>query len=270
MPETPLPTWEEALNTLTGPGGAYEIGDAEIRGDNMRVFKSTPPSLRFLFGAARAHGDKPFLVYEDETWSFAETVDRADAIGAMLVERYGIKHGDRVGIAMRNYPEWIASFAAITSIGGIAVCLNAWWTTEEIDYALNDSGCALLIADRERLDRAAPVLERLDVPAVAVRCEGDLPNGVDHLNDVYVPGRPLPDVEIKQDDDAMILAAEIAGRSPEAVRGAKALFNRLANADAADQFAAEREVIGGLFGTPNQVEAIKAGMEGRDAVFRDA
>ena len=45
-------------------------------------------------------------------------------------------------------------------------------------------------------------------------------------------------------EDAMALAAEIAGRSPDAVRGAKALFNRLANADAAEQFAEERRVIG--------------------------
>lgn len=69
--------------------------------------------------------------------------------------------------------------------------------------------------------------------------------------------------------DAMALAAEIAGRSPDAVRGAKELFNRLANADAAEQFADERRVIGGLIGSPNQVEAVRAGMEGRDPDFAD-
>jgi enoyl-CoA hydratase/carnithine racemase len=69
--------------------------------------------------------------------------------------------------------------------------------------------------------------------------------------------------------DAMALAAEIAARSPQAVRGAKELFNRLANADAAEQFAAERQVIGGLISSPNQVEAVKAGMEGRAPNFAD-
>ena len=58
--------------------------------------------------------------------------------------------------------------------------------------------------------------------------------------------------------DAFALAGEIAGRSPEAVRGAKELFNRLANAGAADQFAEERRVIGGLIGRPNQIEAVMA------------
>jgi enoyl-CoA hydratase/carnithine racemase len=69
--------------------------------------------------------------------------------------------------------------------------------------------------------------------------------------------------------DAMALAAEIAARSPHAVRGAKELFNRLANADAADQFAAERRLIGDLIGSPNQIEAIKAGMGGGEPDFVD-
>ena len=205
MSDASIPTWEQALETLMSPGAAFETTEAEIRGDTMTVFKSTPPSLRYLFGAARSHGDKPFLVYEDETWSFTQVTDQVDAIGAMLVDRYNIKHGDRVGISMRNYPEWISSFAAITSVGAIAVSLNAWWTTEEIDYALGDSGCALLIGDKERIDRAAPVLKKMNMPAIAVRCEGELPNGVDHFHDVLVPGAPLPNVEIAHDDDAMIL-----------------------------------------------------------------
>ncbi|MBW2723237.1 MAG: acyl--CoA ligase [Deltaproteobacteria bacterium] len=204
-PEVPAVSWEVALETLTGPSGPFEIVDAEIRGETHKVFSSTPPSLRHLFQAARGHGDKPFLVYEDELWSFAEIVDRVDAIGSMLVEHYGIKPGDRVGIAMRNYPEWIASFAAITSVGAIAVSLNAWWTTEEIDYALEDSGCRLLIADKERIDRAAPALERLGILAVVVRSEGELPSGVDRLEDVVVAGAPLPEVAIEPDHDAMIL-----------------------------------------------------------------
>ena len=68
---------------------------------------------------------------------------------------------------------------------------------------------------------------------------------------------------------AHALAAEIAGRSPHAVRGAKALYNRLFARHAADQFAAEREVIGGLIGTPNQIEAITANLENRAPAFAD-
>ena len=69
--------------------------------------------------------------------------------------------------------------------------------------------------------------------------------------------------------DALALAREIAGRSPHAVRGAKALFNRLADAGAAEQFAEERRVIGGLIGRPNQVESVMANFEKRAPVFAD-
>ncbi len=69
--------------------------------------------------------------------------------------------------------------------------------------------------------------------------------------------------------DAMVAAAEIAGRSPSAVRGAKQLINRLSNAGAAEHFAAEREIIFGLIGKPHQVEAIAANFENRAPKFRD-
>ena len=70
--------------------------------------------------------------------------------------------------------------------------------------------------------------------------------------------------------DAMILATEIAQRSPGAVRGSKALFNRLFAAGAAEQFAAERDTIRAQIGTPNQIEAVVANMEKRDPTFTDA
>ena len=70
-------------------------------------------------------------------------------------------------------------------------------------------------------------------------------------------------------DDALAMAREIAGRSPDAVRGAKALFNRLVNAGAAEQFANERQVIGALIGRPNQVEAVMANFENRPANYTD-
>jgi enoyl-CoA hydratase/carnithine racemase len=70
-------------------------------------------------------------------------------------------------------------------------------------------------------------------------------------------------------DDAMAMAREIAARSPDAIRGAKQLLNGLLNDGAAQQFAAEREVIGSLIGKPNQIEAVMANFEKRPATFSD-
>jgi enoyl-CoA hydratase/carnithine racemase len=71
-------------------------------------------------------------------------------------------------------------------------------------------------------------------------------------------------------EDAMAMAREIAGRSPDAVRGAKALINGLLHDKAASQFAEERRVIGSLIGRKNQVEAVMSNFEKRPAAFVDA
>jgi enoyl-CoA hydratase/carnithine racemase len=67
--------------------------------------------------------------------------------------------------------------------------------------------------------------------------------------------------------DAMTMAREIAGRSPDAVRGAKKLINLLANSGAAEQFAAERATIGQLIGSANQAEAVMSHFEKRPPNF---
>jgi enoyl-CoA hydratase/carnithine racemase len=67
--------------------------------------------------------------------------------------------------------------------------------------------------------------------------------------------------------DATALAVEIAGRSPDAVRASKRLLNRVANAEAGEQFAAERDEIATLVGAPNQIEAVMAGVEQREPRF---
>jgi enoyl-CoA hydratase/carnithine racemase len=70
-------------------------------------------------------------------------------------------------------------------------------------------------------------------------------------------------------DDALALARDIAAKNPHAVRGAKRLLNQASRTSLADQFGDERATIGALIGSPNQVEAVTAFFEKRDASFAD-
>lgn len=70
-------------------------------------------------------------------------------------------------------------------------------------------------------------------------------------------------------DDALALASEIAGKSPQAVRGVKRLLNASPGRPVAEQFADERKTIGSLIGSRNQVEAVTASFEKREPVFED-
>ena len=69
--------------------------------------------------------------------------------------------------------------------------------------------------------------------------------------------------------EALALATEIAGKSPQAVRGAKRLLNASVGRPVAEQFDDERKTIGALIGSPAQVEAVTAYFEKRDPVFQD-
>jgi enoyl-CoA hydratase/carnithine racemase len=69
--------------------------------------------------------------------------------------------------------------------------------------------------------------------------------------------------------DAIALATEIAAKSPQAVKGAKALINLAGLVSLADGFMAESRTIALLIGSPNQVEAVAAYFDKRDPRFRD-
>jgi len=147
------------------------------------------------------------MVYEDEEWSFKRVMDEVDALAYALVHHFGIKKGDRVGIAMRNYPEWVISFAAIISVGAISVSLNSWWTEIELDYAINDAELSVYIGDDERIRRATTPCLKSGVRMLGVRLSDatTYDNAVERWGDVVVTGVAMPEVELDADTEATIL-----------------------------------------------------------------
>ncbi len=200
------PTYDEACAQVTGPGRFFEITERSVDGIAYRVFTNAPATLGELFAGARGV-ESTFLVYEDERWTFDETMRHVDALAAALVHTFGISKGDRVGIAMRNLPEWIVSFAAILSIGAVSVSLNAWWTEAEVDYAIGDSGLSLLIADPARIEHAHRAAHSRGIPMIVVRADQiePEPTGVQRYDEVITLGDPMPEVSVGPDDDATIL-----------------------------------------------------------------
>jgi long-chain acyl-CoA synthetase len=199
-------SYEEAIATVSAPGQPFEVITAENHGVTNRVFKNAPATVRDFFDLARSV-ETTFLVYEDEEWTFQRVMSEVDGLAYALVHHYGIKKGDRVGIAMRNYPEWVISFAAILSIGAISVSLNAWWTEEEVAYAVNDSELTLLIADRERVERSLEACAKSGARLLGVRIAADAFDSliVERWEDVVVAGAEMPRVEIDANTDATIL-----------------------------------------------------------------
>ncbi|WP_243713399.1 class I adenylate-forming enzyme family protein [Actinomadura sp. 6K520] len=204
-----LPGIAEVRAAMTAPGGLFEMEEIDVRGVRTRVWKNAPPTLREILDISRLHGDAAFLVYEGDRLSFAEHYARAAAFARVLIDRYGVAKGDRVAIAMRNYPEWPVAFFGAAVAGAVVVPLNAWWTAAELEYGLADSGAKVLVADAERAARLAGVLPGLGVPCVVARGDGAVPEGCaafeDVLGDIGDPAAAsLPDVAIDPDDEATI------------------------------------------------------------------
>jgi long-chain acyl-CoA synthetase len=221
-------SYAEAVAAVTSPGERFETTTIDVGGVPTTVFVNAPGSLRDVFAGSRTYGDDSFLVYEDERWSFADVMARVDALGALLVADYGVGTGDRVAIGMRNYPEWVVSFAAITSIGAISVSLNAWWTEDELSWALEDCGAKVLIADAERVARTRDAAAKLGCTVLGVRLDEGTPAGVDRWEDVLPLGRPLPEVAIDPEDDATILyTSGTTGRPKGAVSTHRAVVHAL-------------------------------------------
>ena len=208
----PAMTRDKVRAMLTAPGQPFEMETVQIEGRPTRVWKNAPPSLRAIALMGRDHGDATCVVYEGERVTY-DAWFRAVATLAHRLRESGIEKGDRVALAMRNLPEWPVAFFAITSIGAICVPLNAWWTSDELAFALADSGSRAAICDAERWDRIGEV--RGGIPAlehcIVSRCDDALEDAI-RLEDIIgttdawsaLPDHDLPDADIAPEDDATI------------------------------------------------------------------
>ncbi len=204
---------DEVRAALTAPGARFEMETVDIRGIPTRIWKNAPPHMAALVRLSRTHGAALATIHDDERVTF-EAQFRAIATLAAHYRALGVEKGDRVAVAARNLPEWVVAFFAATTIGAIAVPLNAWWTAEELCYGLADSGAVLLVADDERWQRVAP--HRGDLPAlrhvIVARAATPL-EGAARIEDVIgtphdwaaLPDRDLPEADLSPEDEATIL-----------------------------------------------------------------
>ena len=75
--------------------------------------------------------------------TYRQFADRAACVGASLRAEYGLKTGDRVGIIMKNRPEYLEALYGIWFAGLAAVPINAKLHEREVAYILEDSGARL-------------------------------------------------------------------------------------------------------------------------------
>jgi len=176
-----IETLKRTREEMLGAGSMFELGTIERDGQTYPAFAHAPKNLVDIIQSGRNHGDKDLFVYEGERWSYRDFFEQVDRTHALLVNRFGIRPGDRVCIAMRNYPEWGVVFCATALAGAVSVPLNSWGKTDELLYGIKDSGAGILFCDDERyalLPGEAPEREAVDI--VVVRVAADAVGEGDH------------------------------------------------------------------------------------------
>ena len=96
--------------------------------------------------SARAQGDAPALFWGESTFSYAMLQDRGAALAQEFAQRFGVKEGDRVGIWLKNCPEFAFSALGVLWVGAVLV-LNNFLKADEVAHILRDAGIAILITD---------------------------------------------------------------------------------------------------------------------------
>ena len=193
-----------AWNELTAPGQLFEVETVEVRGSPMRSYALAPGSLRDIWLGTAGYADREYLIYQDERCTYSQAQEFTASIANWLSQQ-GVQPGDRVAIAMRNYPEWMLAYWAVVSMGAVAVGMNAWWVPQEMHFALKDSTPKVMICDKERLIRFGEISEDFpDLVVTAVRLTDEAPDNVVDWAEVINTQAVMPDVAIDPDDDACI------------------------------------------------------------------
>ena len=194
---------------LSGPGSPFETTEIEARGQKYTGYKNAPPQVRQLWMAIKADDSEGYLVYEDETMTYGEARARVNQVANALIDDFGVKPGDSVGLALRNYPEWVLGWWAIQMAGAVAVEMNSFWNGEELTYGVTDSGSSVMIVDQARHDALVANAEAVaaggvDMQMILVRGDGDISEGTVRWEDVTGP-ETIPEVEFGPDDRAAMV-----------------------------------------------------------------
>ena len=204
--------FDEITQELTSEGQIFEVREyINKKGFKSKEYASFPDSLKGYFDFGALHGEKDFLVYESERFTFKETITKAAQFANALISN-GIKKGDRVAICMQNNPEFIFGYMGIVGIGAVCVPLNSWWVADEIKYAMNHCQAQLLLADKKRIHG----LDDLDVQKIITSYTPDS----DFMSfDQFIKDQPgeWPSIEIARDDHATIYYTSGSTGKPKGV-----------------------------------------------------
>ncbi|MEM9938012.1 MAG: class I adenylate-forming enzyme family protein [Pseudomonadota bacterium] len=243
LPENwPVMSIEAANAAIAASDTPLKLADGVVGGVAMKVYEQAPPTIRFILEAAEPQfGHRDYMVFEDERVTFSAFARAVEHFAGILTEKFGVVKGDRVAIIMRNYPQWPVPFFAALSIGAIATPMNSWWTGEELEYGLSDSGAKIAVVDPQIYERVREHIDHLeDLEHIIIARDQDdradprvtsMESLIGPVSDwATLPKIDLPPVDLGPDDDATIMyTSGTTGRPKGALATHRAIISNILN-----------------------------------------
>jgi long-chain acyl-CoA synthetase len=227
---------------LAASDSPLQLADGVVGGVPMKVYPAAPPTVRMILELAdQQWPERDYIVYEDERVTYGAFTRAVEHFAGVLIEKYGVKKGDRVAIIMRNYPQWPVPFFAALSIGATATPMNSWWTGDELEYGLKDSGAKVAVVDGHIYERIREHMSKLpDLEAVIIARSDDeyADPRVKSLESFIGPVSAwaglakigLPPAQLTGDDDATIMyTSGTTGRPKGALATHRAVIANMLN-----------------------------------------
>ena len=161
-----------------------------------RVVKGMSNLAHNLTTTAEKHGDRPAVRLDDLTLSYADLLEGAQRVAALLTDK-GVGPGDRVGLVLPNVPAFPVLFYGAVSMGAVVVPMNPLLKGREVKYYLEDSGAKLVFAWKDMAEEAGKGAD-----AVGIEC---IPVDPADFTDLLAQHEPLEDVVDRDDEDTVVL-----------------------------------------------------------------
>ncbi|MBI4664504.1 MAG: long-chain fatty acid--CoA ligase [Verrucomicrobia bacterium] len=131
--------------------------------------------------SAQEHAEKAALFWGDSEYSYGAFLGQASLLAGRLRQDFQVQPGDRVGVWLKNCPEFVSALFGVLGAGAVVVPINNFLKSQEVEYILRDANIRVLITERSLLEAApdlaaaAPQLRfiqidefaRADAPAAA-------------------------------------------------------------------------------------------------------
>lgn len=155
---------------------------------------------------AKRYPERTALILGNKTLTYKQLNQKINQLAQGLLSQ-GIKPGDRVALLGMNSIDWIVANFAITKCGGVVTALNFRYKTDELLYAINNSGSKMLIYGPEFISMVEDSKEKFESDVKLVAINGDAEVTLDTL----MNGRSFNEPNVAIDPESPVALTYTSG-----------------------------------------------------------